>query len=92
MLILFTKNLSLQKERGDPLSKRVKPKHVHLKTVRIPTLERHMTERGDSLLETNTENAPDSSQTRSFHESETFNVGDKSIVKEGGDPLLIMTM
>ena len=28
---------------------------------------------------TNTENVPDSSQTRSFHESETFNVGDKTL-------------
>ena len=31
------------------------------------------------VIETNTENAPDSSQTRSFHESETFNVGDKTL-------------
>ena len=30
------------------------------------------------VIETNTENAPDSSQTRSFHESETFNVGDNT--------------
>ena len=31
------------------------------------------------VIETNTENAQDSSQTRSFHESETFNVGDKTL-------------
>ena len=31
------------------------------------------------VIETNTENVPDSSQTRSFHESETFNVGDKTL-------------
>ena len=30
------------------------------------------------LIETNTENVPDSSQTRSVHESETFNFGDKT--------------
>ena len=30
------------------------------------------------VVETNTENVPDSSQTRSCHESETFNVGDKT--------------
>ena len=53
--------------------------HVHLKTVRIQTLDRHMKERGDSSLKENTENVPDSSQTRSFHESETFNVGDKTL-------------
>ena len=35
------------------------------------------------VIETNTENVPGSSQTRSFHESETFNVGDKKhFVKE----------
>ena len=33
----------------------------------------------------------DSSQTRSAHESETFNVGDKHFVRERKDPLLIMT-
>ena len=31
------------------------------------------------VIETNTENVPDSSQTRSAHESETFNVGDKTL-------------
>ena len=31
------------------------------------------------VIETNTENVPDSSQTRSCHESETFNVGDKTL-------------
>ena len=31
------------------------------------------------VIETNTGNVPDSSQTRSCHESETFNVGDKTL-------------
>ena len=31
------------------------------------------------VIETNTENVPDSSQTRSVHESETFNVGGKTL-------------
>ena len=31
------------------------------------------------VTETNTENVPDSSQTRSAHESETFNVGDETL-------------
>ena len=31
------------------------------------------------VVETNTENVPDSSQRRSCHESETFNVGDKTL-------------
>ena len=37
-----------------------------------------MRERGDSLLKQNTENVPDSFRTRSVHEGETFNVGDKT--------------
>ena len=35
---------------GEPLLTRVQSKHVQLKTVRFPTLERHMKERGHSLL------------------------------------------
>ena len=31
------------------------------------------------VIETNTDNVPDSSQTRSCHESETFNVRDKTL-------------
>ena len=34
---------------------------------------------------TNTKNVPDSSQTRAFHESETFNVGDKTLREENGE-------
>ena len=49
MLILFTKRLSLQIDRRNPLSKRVKPKHVHLMTVRVSTLNWHMTDRGNPL-------------------------------------------
>ena len=41
---------------------------------------------------TNTENVPDSSQTRSVHESETFNVGGKTLRERTGDPSLIMTI
>ena len=44
------------------------------------------------VIETNTENVPDSSQTRSFRESETSNVGDKTPRERTGDPLLIMTL
>ena len=88
MLILFTKKLFLRKERGDPLLKRVSSKHVHLKTVRIPTLKRHMKERGDSLLETNTENVPDSCKTRSCHESGRFNVGDETLRERTARPVV----
>ena len=37
---------------------------------------------------TNTENAPDSSQTRSCHESATFNVGDKTLRERTGRPVV----
>ena len=40
------------------------------------------------VIETNTENVPDSSQTRSFHESETFNVGDKTLRERTGRPVV----
>ena len=50
MLVLFTKNLFFQKERREPVIETSVSKHGHLKTVRIRTLERHMRERGDSLL------------------------------------------
>ena len=38
--------------------------------------------------EINTENVPDSSQTRSVLESETFNVGDKTLRERTGRPVI----
>ena len=40
------------------------------------------------VFETNTENVPDSSQTHSCHESETFNVGDKTLRERTGRPVV----
>ena len=40
------------------------------------------------VIETNTENAPDSCQTRSCHESETFNVRDKTLRERSGQPVV----
>ena len=40
------------------------------------------------VIETNTENVPDSSQTRSYHESETFNVGDKTLRERTERPVV----
>ena len=37
---------------------------------------------------TNTGNVPDSSQTRSVHESETFNVGEKTLRERTGTPVI----
>ena len=48
--VLFTKKkLFLRIDRGNPLWKRVKPKHVHLMTARVSTLKRHMIERCNPL-------------------------------------------
>ena len=44
------------------------------------------------VVGTNTENVPDSSQTRSCRGSETFNVGDTTLRERTGRPLLIMTI
>ena len=46
----FTKKLILRIERGNPLLKRVEPKHVHLMTARVSTLKWHMIVRGNPLL------------------------------------------
>ena len=55
-------------------------KYVHLKTVRISMLNRHMSERGDFSSRI-TYLMSDSSQTRCFHESEKFNVDDEILRK-----------
>ena len=88
MLILFAKKLFLRKERGDPLLKRCviqtrsseESKDSHVETAHERTRR--------LVVETNTENVPDSSQTRSCHESETFNVGDKTIREITGRPVV----
>ena len=40
------------------------------------------------VVETNTENVPDDCQTRSCHESKTFNVGDKTLREGTGRPVV----
>ena len=46
---------------------------------------------GQPVVETNTENVPDCCQTRSCHESKSFNVGDETIRDRTGNPLLKQT-
>ena len=85
--VLFTKKLSRTIERGNPLLKQEEPKHVHLMTVRVSTLKWHMRERSNPLLK-HTDNVPDGSQTRPFHESISFNVGDETILDRTGQPVV----
>ena len=79
MLILFTKKLFLREKTERPVvetsaiqtrssedSKDTNVETAHERTRRL-------------VVETNTENVPDSCQTRSCHKSETFNVGDKTL-------------
>ena len=78
MLILSTKNLFLQRSTGRPV--------VETSVIQARPSE----DRKDSNVEkahgrtrrlvsvTNTEHEPDSSPTRSFYESGTFNAGDKN--------------
>ena len=83
----FTKKLSKPIERSNPLLKRVEPKHVHLMTARVSTLKWHVIERGNPLLK-QTENVPDGCQTRSCHESISFNIGDETIRDRTGQPVV----
>ena len=89
MLILFTKNLFFQKERtGRPvieMSKTHTRSSDDSKSLNVE-LAHERTRRLVSV--TNTENVPDSSQIRSVHESETFNVGDKTLRERTERPVV----
>ena len=85
--VLFTKKLSNMIERGNPLLNQEEPKHVHLMTARVSTLNWHMIERFNPLLK-HTENVPDGSQTRSFHKSTSFNVGVETIRDRTEQPVV----
>ena len=81
MLILSTKNLLGSSERTERLvtvspedRKDFNVEQAHERTRRLVSV-------------TNTENVPDSSQTRSVHESETFNVGAETLRDRTGNPL-----
>ena len=89
MLILFAKNLVLQSERGDLLRDPF-PENPHETSV-IQTrssedrkdfnVEQAHERTGRPLITHDVVNVSDSSQTRSAHESETFNVGDEILRK-----------
>ena len=78
------------RERGDPLSKMTREPVIETSVIqarssedsKYPNVGKAHDRTRRLVIETNTENVPDSSQTRSVHDSETFNVGDKHFVKE----------
>ena len=85
----FISRRSCPIERCNPLLKQEEPKHVHLMTARVSTLKLHMVERGNPLLKhTHRQLMPDGSQTRSFHDSISFNVGDETIRDRTGQPVV----
>ena len=88
MLILFTKNLFLQKERGDPVIETSVIQARSSEDRKDPNVGKTHERTKRLLIETNTENVPDSSQTRSFHEIETFNVGDKTLRERTERPVV----
>ena len=80
--------IQVVRERGDPLLRTTRePCKTEEKR---PVLRRSMLhERTRRLVvETNTETVPDGCQTRSCHESETFNVGDKTLRERTWRPVV----
>ena len=71
----------MQDERKTSRSQEIDVKSFHEEPVSSERTER-------LVIETNTENVPDSSQTRSCHESETFNVGDKTLRERTERPVI----
>ena len=83
----FTKKLFLRIDFGNPLSKRVKPKHCHLMTVRVSTFNWQMIYRSNPLSKQTQKNVPDGCQTRSCHESIGFNEGGETLRERSGQPV-----
>ena len=91
MLILFAKNPVLQSERGDLLQDPFRDPVHETRVIQTRSSEdrkdfnvEHTHERTGRLVITHdVTNVSDSSQTRSAHESETFNVEDEILRKTG---------
>ena len=88
MLILFTKNLFPQKETERPVIERSVIQARSSEDSKDPNVGKAHERTMRLVSVTNTENVPDSSQTRSFHESETFHVGDKTLRERTVRPVI----
>ena len=77
MLILFTKKFSSERTGRPAVETSVIQAHSSEDSKDL-NVELAHDRSGQPVVETNTENVPDGCQTRSCHESETFNVGDKT--------------
>ena len=78
MLILFTKKL-LSERTGRPVIETSVSQARSSEDSKDPNVEQTHERTRRLVSVTNTENVPHSCQTRSVHESETFNVGDKTL-------------
>ena len=96
MLILFAKNLVLQSERGDLLTL-ILGKPVHETSVfqtrssedrKDFNVEQAHGRTGRPVITHDVINVSESSQTRSVHESETFNVGDETLRERTGGSVI----
>ena len=74
-------------EWGNPLLKQVEPKHFHLMESKSLNVEMAHDRKEQPVVETHTDNVPDGSQTRSCHESISFNVGDETIRDRKSQPV-----
>ena len=88
MLILFTKNLFLQRRTERPVIETSVIQARSSEDTKDPNVEKAHERTKRLVSGTNTENVPDGSQTRSIHESETFNVGDKTLRERTGRPVV----
>ena len=90
MLILFTKNLCcFFRETGwRPVIETCVIQARSSEDRKDPNVEKAHERTRRLVSVTNTENVPDSSQTRSVRESETFNVGDKTLRERTERPVI----
>ena len=85
MLILFAKNRVLQSERSDLLRDPFQEKPVHETNFNV---EQAHERTGRFVITHDVINGSESSQTRSAHESETFNVEDHILRERTGRPVI----
>ena len=85
--VLFTKKLFLR-ITGQPVVETSKNQTRSSDDSKSLNVEMAHDRTGQPVVETNTENVPDGCQTRSCHESISFNVGDETIRDRTGQPVV----
>ena len=88
MLILFTKKLFSSERTGRPVVETSVIQTRSFEDSKDPNVETTHERTRRLVVETNTENVPDSCKTRSCHESERFNVGVKTLRERTERPVV----